>query len=115
MNDPVKERVSGPNDAASSPRLRRFLIAFFGTGSVCAGVGFCVKIYEFTDDLLAEEGIRFAGVHLLTYALVALGFLLLLTFAFLSGHFSDIEAPKYDLIDQERDREQDRITLLMAR
>ena len=92
-------------DENTSPHLRRFLIAFFGTGSVVAGVGFCVKIHEFTDDLLAEEGIRFAGVHLLTYALVAVGFLLLLTFAFFSGHFSDIEAPKHDLLEQEREHD----------
>jgi hypothetical protein len=94
-----------PRDRALSSSRRRFLIAFFGVGSVAAGLGFCVKIYEFTDDLLAEEGIRFAGVHLLTYGLVALGFLTLLAFAFLSGHFADIEAPKYDLLRREREHD----------
>lgn len=94
-----------PHDKAFSSPGRRFLIAFFGLGSVSAGIGFAVKIYEFTDDLLDDHGIRFAGVHLLTYALVAVGFLLLLAFAYFSGHFSDIEAPKYDLLQEEREHD----------
>ncbi len=47
------------------------------------------------------EGLRFAGAHLLTYCLVAGGFLCLLTFAFLKGHFGDIEAPKVELLNRE--------------
>jgi len=87
------------------PGLRRASIAFFGVGTFVAGLGFVYKIHEFTEDLLAEEGIRFAGVHLLTYGLVAAGFLALLAFAFFSGHFSDVEAPKYDMLEQEREHD----------
>ena len=43
-----------------------------------------------------------AGAHLLTYVLVAGGFFLLLLYCFLTGHFADIERPKYDLLESER-------------
>lgn len=87
------------------PAARKAAIAFFGVGTFAAGLGFVYKIHEFTDDLLAEEGIRFAGVHLLTYALVAAGFFSLLAFAYFSGHFADIEAPKHDLLQKEREHD----------
>ncbi len=51
---------------------------------------------------VVEEGIQFAGVHLMPYCLVACGFLALLAHAFLKGHFADIERPKFEIIDRER-------------
>ena len=81
---------------------RKAILAFFLVAMGVAGVGFSLKIVEFADDLTTQDGLRFAGVHLLTYGLVAAGFLLLLLFAFLRGHFRDIEEPKYDLLEKER-------------
>jgi hypothetical protein len=94
------------NDALSTqPRdgARRWTLWFFFLVIFAAGLGFSYKLYEFIHDLLAEEGLRFAGAHILTYLLVAGGFFLLLLFAFLTGHFSDIEQPKYDLLEREKE------------
>lgn len=81
---------------------RRAVIFVFAAGAVAAGIGFGVKIHEFADDLLAAQGIGFAGAHLVTYAFVAGGFLLLLAGTFLRGHYADIEQPKHDLLESER-------------
>ena len=81
--------------------MRRFWIVFFSVGCTLAGLGFAYKLYEFFFDVASREGFQFAGVHLVTYALVAAGFLLLLLYAFLQGHFSDIERPKHELLEKE--------------
>jgi len=81
--------------------MRRFWIAFFVVGCALAGLGFAYKLYEFFFDVAGRQGFEFAGAHLVTYALVAAGFLLLLLFAFLNGTFSDIERPKHELLERE--------------
>jgi hypothetical protein len=81
---------------------RRLILIFFLLAMGVAGVGFSVKIVEFADDLSAQKGLAFAGAHLLTYGLVAAGFLLLLVLCFLRGHFRDFEQPKHDLLERER-------------
>ena len=81
---------------------RRYVLGFFLLAMATAGVGFSVKIFEFADDLADEKGLQFAGAHLLTYGLVAIGFLLLLVHSFLCGHLRDIEEPKFDLLEKER-------------
>jgi hypothetical protein len=84
------------------------VIVVFAVAIVAAGAGFSWKLFEFFEDLLAEAGLHFAGAHLLIYVLVAAGFLSLLAYAFLSGHFADVEQPKFDLLERERkhDREE---------
>jgi hypothetical protein len=83
-------------------RLRRFMIGFFLVAMGIAGTGFSIKLVEFADDLTSQKGLAFAGSHLLTYGLVAFGFLALLALCFFAGHFRDIEEPKNDLLEKER-------------
>jgi hypothetical protein len=96
-----------PNESPASRRTRRLMTTVLGVVVAFGGLAFVYKLYEFFMDLSASSGLRFAGAHLLTYVLVAGGFLCLLAFAFLRGHFGEIEAAKYELLDQEvrRDRE----------
>ncbi len=82
--------------------VRRFTLVFFLAAMGLAGVGFSVKLVEFADDLTASSGLAFAGAHLLTYGLVASGFLALLALCFFAGHFKDVEEPKFDLLEKER-------------
>lgn len=82
--------------------LRRVVLVFFLIAIGISGLGFSVKLYEFADDLTDKAGVRFAGAHLMTYALVALGFLMLLSLCFVTGQFRDIEEPKHDLLEKER-------------
>lgn len=105
MNVVRKEPSTGiARDPGS--RVHRFMVWTFGIVVAFAGLGFVYKLYEFFEDLSATEGLRFAGAHLLVYLLVAGGFMCLLGFAFLRGHFSDIEAPKYELIDREKSHDE---------
>lgn len=82
-------------------RLRRAMAWILGVVVVLSGMAFVYKLAEFFYDLTDTDGLRFAGSHLLTYCLVAAGFLLLLTYSFLRGHYADIEQPKYDLLEAE--------------
>jgi hypothetical protein len=88
--------------AARRQRRHRAMLWFFAVVIFMAAVAFGFKFYEFFMDLARQEGFRFAGAHLLTYLLVAAGFFLLLGFAFVTGHFADIEQPKHDMLEQER-------------
>jgi len=83
-------------------------LVFFGAVIVVAGLSFAFKFYEFFYDLSSQQGFRFAGAHLGTYLLVAAGFFLLLLFAWLHGHFADIEQPKYDILEKEIERDRAR-------
>lgn len=95
------ERLEHSNRAFDRDMLR-WLLWIFAFVIVAAAGAFGWKIYEFAHDLTDNDGLRFAGAHLLTYCLVAGGFFSLLIYGFLSGHYTDIEKPKYDLLDQER-------------
>ena len=94
-------------DTLRNDRLKRTWLWIFVGGTAIAGLAFANKLYEFFWKLTQVEGFEFAGVHLITYGLVAGGFLLLLVNGVLSGHFASIEDPKLDLIEREEryDRE----------
>ena len=82
-------------------KLRRTMAWILGVVVTFSGFAFVYKLAEFFIDFTNTDGLRFAGSHLLTYCLVAAGFLLLLTYSFLKGHYADIEQPKYDLLEAE--------------
>lgn len=90
-----------PTEKRRRTAAQRVVLVFFALLMVAGGLGFCVKIHNFLQDWLDGNGINFGGSHLVSYGLTAAGYALLLTFAFLKGHFADIERPKYDLIERE--------------
>jgi hypothetical protein len=90
-----------PAQAAASRLRRNIVLWFFVVLMLAGGLGFCVKIHNFLQDWLDGNGINFGGSHLLSYGLVATGYALLLSFCYLKGHFTDIERPKYDLLEKE--------------
>lgn len=94
------EQVTVPRGEKDS-RSHRVMIWLFGFVVFAGGAAFFYKLYEFFVELTSPDGLRFAGSHLLTYCLVAGGFLLLLVYSFMSGHFSDIEEPKFTLLETE--------------
>ena len=97
---PAAERTAAAH--AADKRILTWMLWIFGFVIIAAAGAFGWKIYEFAYDLVSEDGLRFAGSHLLTYVLVAGGFFLLLLYCFLRGHFADIEKPKYDLLETEK-------------
>jgi hypothetical protein len=98
----MKRSTHEPSDKAGRGPSR-LVVGVFAAAVVLAGAGFSWKLFEFFEDLFAETGLHFAGAHLTVYILVAAGFVLLLAYAFLSGHFSDIERPKLELLEKERE------------
>ena len=107
MTDPTERTGTTASRDEPKPRSHRSWLIFFGFIIAMAAVAFGFKFYEFFVDLASQEGFRFAGAHLATYLLVAGGFFLLLIYAFLHGHFHDIEQPKFDILDKERQRDRD--------
>ena len=101
-SDPAASPTPTPTPPHPAPRAHRRWMIFFLVVIGFAGLSFGFNLYEFFYDLSRQEGFRFAGAHLATYLLVAGGFFLLLAFAFMRGHFSDIERPKHELLDRER-------------
>lgn len=72
--------------------------------AVAIGGGtFLYKLVEFANTATHEDMPGFALVSVVPYLVATFGFLLLAIWAFLRGHFRDIEQPKYDMLDQERE------------
>jgi hypothetical protein len=88
-------------------RAARGIHVFFVTACTAAGGMFLFKLHSFLKTIKKDELVGFAHDPILIYAFVAVGFLLLLAWAFLTGQFRDVERPKYELF--ERFAEQERL------
>lgn len=88
-------------------QLRFWVSLVLGVLCFTAGTLFLSKVFEFALSLTDMKLFGFAVMPLINYTMVALGFLALLVWAFLSGQFSDVERTKVEFLDdQERfDRE----------
>ncbi len=78
---------------------------FFITAVTVAGCMFCYKLFAFLRTIKRDELAGFAFDPILTYGLVAMGFLFLLAWAYLSGQFRDIERPKYEMFERLAEQE----------
>ena len=94
-----------------SPKSGRWFLWIFGpTVIVVAGTAFIFKLTEFI--LVAtNEGPDAMGTFLIpvmNYLLVAAGFLCLFLWAYFTGQYRDVEAPKYRMLEMqaEIDREE---------
>ena len=70
------------------------------------GATFVYKLYEFASTAGRAEMPGFAWVSIVPYFAATFGFLLLAIWAFLRGHFKDLEAPKYKMLENEREYDQ---------
>jgi cbb3-type cytochrome oxidase maturation protein len=77
-----------------------------------AGSAFIFKLIEFFLTATREGPAALGSflIPVLNYLLVAAGFLLLFLWAYFSGQFRDVEAPKYRMLEMQEqfDREQSR-------
>jgi hypothetical protein len=78
-------------------------IVTWGVGLAVAGGGvtFLFKLYEFVATASRGELPGFAFATVFSYFLATLGFLCLALWAFLKGHYRDIEEPKHRLLETE--------------
>lgn len=101
-----------PREQPPTSGTRRFLWIFSVLMVVIAGTAFIFKLTEFF--LTAtREGPSALGsflIPVLNYLLVAAGFMLLFLWAYFSGQFRDVEAPKYRMLEMQEqfDREESR-------
>jgi len=68
---------------------------------VGGGVSFIYKLYEFIVAANTGGMPGFAFATVVSYFIVTLGFLCLVLWAYLRGHYTDIEEPKYRLLESE--------------
>jgi len=92
---------------------RKAIHAFFILACVTAGCMFIYKLFSFLRTIKRDELAGFAFDPIMIYAFVAMGFLFLLAWAFLTGQFKDIERAKYEML--ERFEEQERAERLAER
>lgn len=90
---------------STTPRTFRIVHVFFVLAVTVAGCMFCFKLFSFLRTIKRDELAGFAFDPILTYGLVAMGFLCLLAWAYLSGQFRDIERPKYEMLERFEEQE----------
>jgi nitrogen fixation-related uncharacterized protein len=98
---PLNDR--GPASAGRGTHL--FLWTFSIMMVVTAGTAFIIKLIEFFHTATHEGSSAMASflIPLLNYLIVASGFACLFLWAFFSGQFRDVEAPKYRMLQMQRE------------
>jgi nitrogen fixation-related uncharacterized protein len=88
--------------SSADPPLRRWraVHVFFATACTVAGCMFFYKLHEFLRTIKRDELAGFAFDPILIYGFVAMGFFLLLLWAFFSGQFRDIERTKLEMLER---------------
>ncbi len=80
---------------------RWFLWIFSVIMLLTAGLAFIFKLIEFFSAFLSDESVRFGVVPLLTYLIVAAGYGCLFAWSYLRGHYKDVEAAKYRMLQMQ--------------
>lgn len=85
---------------------RRAVHTFFVSACLAAGAMFTFKLHEFLRTIKRDELVGFAHDPILVYAFVAVGFLCLLGWAFMTGQFRGIERTKVEMLERVELQEQ---------
>ncbi|MCB9915649.1 MAG: hypothetical protein H6828_10950 [Planctomycetes bacterium] len=96
-------------------RTRNAFHVFFIFVSLAAGGMFTFKLFSFLKTIKKDELAGFAFDPIMVYAFVAVGFLCLLAWAYLTGQFRDIERPKYELFEKFDEQERQEAALAKGR
>lgn len=103
----VQEASSQTPERPPEGWLKSAFVFTFGAGILIGGLfGFGGKILRF---ILAWEGnpdARFALIPIAMYFAVAFGFACIFVWAVINGMLSDIEGPKYRMLENERELEE---------
>ncbi|MCP3916483.1 MAG: hypothetical protein GY711_13075 [bacterium] len=85
---------------------------FFFVIVFSAGTLFFYKLYTFLSTIKNDEMAGFAFDPIVIYGCVALGFLCLLGWAYLSGQFRNVEQPKYEMLERWAKQEKEDVRIL---
>lgn len=66
---------------------------------------FIFKLFSFMKTIKKDELAGFAFDPLIVYGFVAMGFIFLLSWAYLTGQFRDIESPKHEMLKRFEEQE----------
>ncbi len=94
-----------PHEPSLSPGSRVFLWVFSVVMVLTAGGAFLFKLCDFyiTATTQGTQALASFLIPVLNYLIVALGFACLFMWAYFSGQFRDIEAPKYRMLEMQRE------------
>ena len=92
--------MTKPMDRVFTP-LHVFFVLFV----LAAGSLFVYKLFAFLSTIKRDELAGFAFDPIIVYAFVAMGFLMLLLWAWMTGQFRDIERPKHDMLKRFEEQE----------
>ena len=97
--------VPSPEPKARRGGGRWFLWIFGPLVIVVAGTAFVFKLTEFiiVATSKAPEALGSFLIPVLNYLLVAAGFLCLFFWAYFTGQFRDVEAPKYRMLEMQKE------------
>lgn len=93
--------MSSPSEQPPRARSRSTfgpLHVFFVTAVTVAGCLFTYKLFAFLKTIRRDELAGFAFDPIMIYGFVAMGFLFLLGWAYLTGQFRNVEQPKHDML-----------------
>jgi len=82
---------------------KRLITWLVGLSVAGGGLTFCLKLYDFIKTASQGDLPGFAFATVVSYFIVTVGFLCLALWAFLRGHYDDIEEPKYRLLRTEEE------------
>ena len=74
-------------------------------------LGFGEKLYQFVHVLRADSEGRFALIPILAYLIISLGFVFMLIWGATKGMLSDVEGPKFKMLERERELEKEEESL----
>ncbi len=81
--------------------VKGFVDIFYVFIVIIAAIAFIYKVSQYGKTLLTGDIPGFAVVQMVTYFVAVVGFVLLLIWSFLKGHFKDVEGPKYRMMERE--------------
>ena len=88
------------SNAKKMSASRRAYHVFFTLAVTGAGCMFTYKLFMFMKTIKKDELAGFAFDPLIIYAFVAMGFIFLLAWAYMTGQFRDIESPKFEMLEK---------------
>ncbi len=105
----IEKPSSSPSPSPSLPNqpvpvsraTRRFLWIFSVAMILITASAFVFKLIEFAYSFRADQPLRFAMIPVVTYLIVAAGFGCLFLWAYLTGQFRNVEAPKYRMLEMQ--------------
>ena len=100
-----KNKTEGQAEDAgtASNRVNRFVWGFGVIMVIIAGGGFIFKLIEFFVAFLGDHPMNFSILPVMTYLIVAAGYLCLFMWAYLTGQFKNIEGPKYRMLEMQQE------------